>query len=458
MADIIPFESGLEIGQGFDLSLHDPHVSAIQFSIMPSANPLAAGQTVYQEISYTRSTSDLAKFLSVSASASIKTATGGGSARAKFAKQIKINKFSVNLLVFISVENAQQILKLNDLRLTENGEAAYPDQNSFIKQYGDSFIYGQVTGGEYLAIIEISAESEEERKTISGKVDASGSTGVVRGSISAKMKNMLTDMSSEYSVNIKRMRIGGQGNLSEFTLDVDPETFLQEANTFPTAVLQFPVPISLITIPYQHLEHPDEVSPFDRIEQEFVLRKLEEYRQGLNDCLTQLDFALAHPDQFPGLDVPKTRQRKIEVSTMNDKVLQIARGCINNAAHCSIVDVNSELLNPDLPERKIGGNNMSNIQIGTVNGDRNHPNWNLDEEGGAEPRKSKYPVEFKSEFMAAPEVTTSLWHIDAGITPQPLLFAVFAEAITTKGFVLVFETWGQTQIPAASASWIAIGK
>ena len=69
---------------------------------------------------------------------------------------------------------------------------------------------------------------------------------------------------------------------------------------------------------------------------------------------------------------------------------------------------------------------MSNIQLGSVNGDRNHSQCNLYEGGGVEPRKARYSVEFKSEYTVAPEVTTSLWHIDAATNPQPLLFAAYS--------------------------------
>ncbi len=96
-----------------------------------------------------------------------------------------------------------------------------------------------------------------------------------------------------------------------------------------------------------------------------------------------------------------------------------------------------------------------NTQTGTFNGDRQDPAWTLDE--GAGERLYRKNIIFESSFMVVPQVTVALWHIDAGVEPQGMLIAAWAENITTDGFVIVFKTWAEVKIPGASVSWLAFG-
>ena len=68
-------------------------------------------------------------------------------------------------------------------------------------------------------------------------------------------------------------------------------------------------------------------------------------------------------------------------------------------------------------------------------------------------------VIFDTPFSKQPRVSVSLRKFDLG-DPKANIHRinVTAEKIGTKGFTLYFETWHESQIYSAAASWIAIGE
>lgn len=82
-------------------------------------------------------------------------------------------------------------------------------------------------------------------------------------------------------------------------------------------------------------------------------------------------------------------------------------------------------------------------------------------------RDAEVPVRFKVPFQHKPDVIVSLHMLDAGIYIQKALpeehgvpvvrVKVEARNVTTEGFVLHFETWKQSLVWNAMASWVAVG-
>jgi hypothetical protein len=68
-------------------------------------------------------------------------------------------------------------------------------------------------------------------------------------------------------------------------------------------------------------------------------------------------------------------------------------------------------------------------------------------------------IDFDPPFNSQPQVTVSLQKIDLGdpkgfVTIQRL--SVYARNVTPKGFELCFETWEDSVVWSAAASWIAV--
>lgn len=82
----------------------------------------------------------------------------------------------------------------------------------------------------------------------------------------------------------------------------------------------------------------------------------------------------------------------------------------------------------------------------------NGPMW-----AGNGPREKRHSVVFSEAFRVVPlvQVAISMWDMDGDTNQRADLKA---EAITTKGFELVFRTWGDSRVARIRADWLALGE
>ena len=72
-------------------------------------------------------------------------------------------------------------------------------------------------------------------------------------------------------------------------------------------------------------------------------------------------------------------------------------------------------------------------------------------------RERRRRIKFSEKYLNVPNVqlSISLWDMDAG---SVLRADVAAEAVTEKGFDMVFRTWGDTKVARIRISWTAMGE
>ena len=72
-------------------------------------------------------------------------------------------------------------------------------------------------------------------------------------------------------------------------------------------------------------------------------------------------------------------------------------------------------------------------------------------------RERRRRIKFSEKYLSVPNVqlSISLWDMDAGTV---LRADVAAEAVTEKGFDMVFRTWGDTRVARIRISWTALGE
>lgn len=75
---------------------------------------------------------------------------------------------------------------------------------------------------------------------------------------------------------------------------------------------------------------------------------------------------------------------------------------------------------------------------------------------GDGPRLNRKAIVFSEAFQNAPSVTVSLSMWDMSNSAN-MRADVQAENVTTKGFDIVFRTWGDTQVARVRVAWQAIG-
>ena len=76
---------------------------------------------------------------------------------------------------------------------------------------------------------------------------------------------------------------------------------------------------------------------------------------------------------------------------------------------------------------------------------------------GHGPRMVRHVVSFDVPFLAPPAVHVGLgmWDIAAETNQR---VDVTSEQVTAQGFVILFQTWGDTRIARVRADWLAIGR
>lgn len=72
-------------------------------------------------------------------------------------------------------------------------------------------------------------------------------------------------------------------------------------------------------------------------------------------------------------------------------------------------------------------------------------------------RERRRRIKFSERYISVPTVqlSISLWDMDAG---SVLRADVSAEAVTEKGFDMVFRTWGDTKVARARIAWMSFGE
>lgn len=76
---------------------------------------------------------------------------------------------------------------------------------------------------------------------------------------------------------------------------------------------------------------------------------------------------------------------------------------------------------------------------------------------GSGPREFRVYVKFSEPFGSSPvvHVNMSMWDIDQQANQRA---DIAAEAITAKGFDIVFRTWGDTRVARVRCDWVAMGE
>lgn len=93
------------------------------------------------------------------------------SASGEFAKNITINRYAVNVLLYIVMEKQPKTL-LNRLLTEEAINLAKADLGRFFERYGTHFVMGEQSGGEMFGLFSYDAKTREEYEKIRAQVSA----------------------------------------------------------------------------------------------------------------------------------------------------------------------------------------------------------------------------------------------------------------------------------------------
>ncbi|HTT99559.1 MAG TPA: hypothetical protein VMF58_16040 [Rhizomicrobium sp.] len=102
---------------------------------------------------------------------------------------------------------ATQLISPSDIQLSNLGKLALK-QNKFRDICGDSYMRGQIWGGDFAAVFRASSHSDEEQKKISSQLNASFSGLVSNGRLAASESSSINKLVSDNSLHVEVLRHG----------------------------------------------------------------------------------------------------------------------------------------------------------------------------------------------------------------------------------------------------------
>jgi hypothetical protein len=450
----IGYINGLDLGIGFNTATYDIHPTPALDNVS-TINPVinAGGQQVFFKLDLASSTLSLSEQLSISARASLKYGiAASGSAKTSFVSTFKQNSFSIYVLVQVEVINEQTLLDLSQAKLSSTSTALFKSNpQQFITQYGDSFVYGLITGGEFFAVLEIESSTVSEFREIKASLGGKASFGLFSGSASAEFEKSLQRITSSYKMKATIFRNGGSGVLGAIT----PSALVQQALDFPSEVVDGKaIAYEALIIPYNHIPHPV-ASPLDVSNQTTVLEQLGAWRQRLLKFQNDLAFALNYPEQFPGINISQINDRYNDISAEITNIVNSASACYADQSKCNLPTINLLLLESILPPQIEGV-----VRDAMISGNVSKSYWTTGHPlelgtpiGG---RSDTIHIDFPAgKFSTPPNVQVTLSMIDAENDGSNIRLSVSPVNITTNGFDIQVSTWLDSKVYAVGVTWLA---
>ncbi len=449
----LDYIKGMNLGYGFNTATYDIHSPALEDVTSTRDVVGGGGQEIYFKVELISSTLSLSQQFKVSARASLKYGVGAsGSLKTSFLSEFKQNSFSVYVSVQVIVTNKQTLLDLSKVKFKDTAAKLFTSNpQNFTQQYGDSFVYGLITGGEFLGILEIESSSASEFREIKAKLSGKASYGLFSGSASASFDQSLQSITSEYQMKATILQQGGIGlNVKSVTSD----QLIQAALSFPLNV-QEPngFPYVAIIMPYNHIERPT-APPLDLSNQTAILERLGSWRERFIKYQNDLEFALSHSAQFPGINSNSVKNRYNKISNETKNVVDAARSCFNDQTTCTIPTLDLLLLEDILPPQNQGTSEETMLS-GTESKSyfkTGHPMETAIPDGG---RSDTIRVSFPAgKFSVSPKVQTALSRIDTD-TKANTRIVVSPQNISVNGFDINVSTWADSKVYGVSIAWFA---
>ncbi|MFF4833969.1 PASTA domain-containing protein [Streptomyces sp. NPDC001315] len=283
-------ESGLAVGTALD-----------SFTI--AENPTAPGAEVTSSISIINTHEELQENLGMSFEAQGRYGFFSASTKTKFSESTKFNSTSTFLVARCLVENSMRRGK--NFKVT--GEAkALLDANrtdEFSRAFGDSFIRGLQTGGEFYAVIRITSVSTSKQSELAATLQAEANGLVASGSFKAAFTEANGSESTRSEFSATMYQKAGTGTQISPTVSI--EDVIQRYRQFPEIARANAAAYETEVATYDTLPLP---LPTPEEREDFLLALADAREKKLNyiQARNDLEFALKNPMFFRDLPSSET--------------------------------------------------------------------------------------------------------------------------------------------------------
>lgn len=351
---------GMTYGIGFNSITNDSKNTAIEFEgDRPDFGLTGISSNLY--CSLVESHSDLADELQVSAAASFSSIFASGSVKAAFLNRCKLSYFSVNLLVHVQCRVAHRVIV--GFKAKKDAVKLFSDKDDFFEKYGDLFVSGVTSGGEFFALISINATSIQEKQEICMALSGGAGVGGIGFSVDTSFLSRLEKITTSKSTSVISMQ---QGPAAPFTMN--PVEVVQFALNYPTMVKSDPYPFEVEVMPYSTLLEFS--SSIDISQQRDAVRGMARYRSLLLDRLATANGLLS---SGKGLTPEQRESLKAFATAQNEKIEIVekdAAACFKDRTQCRIPIMSVEPLPGFVDQLELGAKSIADesilFPIGTV--------------------------------------------------------------------------------------------
>lgn len=288
---MVPYREGFDFGMGVNAATADPLALGIQGEVTPVEGG-GEGGTGGFALSRVETTDALEEKLGISASVSAGIGLFSTSARFAFARECKVRSTSLTLVIHCTRQFGFKQIdkpKLNE----ESGPLVRDAQlDLFARRYGDCFVRGILTGGQFFGVIRVDTQSEDSRRAISGSIQ--GGYGLFKASVESTFAETVTK--ERASVEVFAYWEGGRVTGRPTT----PAELIAAAGEWSTSVESLQRPYFVTLAPYVLAVGPEPPNEADLQHQRDVLIRCAKLRSATIDKLNLLEYMLdpRHAGEF----------------------------------------------------------------------------------------------------------------------------------------------------------------
>lgn len=326
---LVDYQLGFGYGVGVD-SLTGAIRGDAVICTPPVKVPGAEGQQWILRLDQIEASEDLYHALGLSAELNVSWGLFTGSGKFTFAENTRVSSYSLFLLVSMAVRNGFQ--QMREVQFTESAASLLQQGQLavFRQRFGDTFVRGLLTGGEYYAVLEIKTRSSEEKQEMSAELAASygefvDAKGKFAEALSTKLQNK--------QVSIRAFANGGDEAVPQ-TL----EEVIQKAVQFPATVAgKRSVPYVALLVDYQTLDIAGTPTWIDTLNAKETLMALASAQQFIRQKISDIDYILQNQGEFAGLNNSTLSQLNSTREQLRQQLMQTTRAasrCAHNVMDC----------------------------------------------------------------------------------------------------------------------------
>ncbi|MEU0008266.1 hypothetical protein ABZ079_29440 [Streptomyces sp. NPDC006314] len=310
-------ESGLAVG------------TALQnFTIQD--NPAASGQEVTASIVIVNSHEELMESMGMSFEGHGRYGFVSASAKARFSESSSFNSTSTFLVARCIVENPLRRGKNFQVSAVAQGLLDSLRFDEFKAAFGDSFVRGLQTGGEFYSVIRITSVSVAKQSELAATLQAEANGLIAGGGFSLAFSQANSSQSTRSEFSASMYQKAGTGSQSSPAVEIGEviarfKAFPQIASTSAAAYEAEVASYNTLPLPVPTIEEQEAFL--------FALSDARERKHRYAQTRNDLDFALRHPEFFEPLPPADVLQRASDMYTklinaVMEHAIRLSRGQI----------------------------------------------------------------------------------------------------------------------------------